>query len=113
MDLVDNYKLINSKINQLSKNVTLVAVSKTFSLDYIKPLIDFGHLDYGENKVQEATQKWSDIVKLKDSIKLHMLGNVQSNKVESAVKIFSYIHSLDSEKLQINLQQLRLNLTNN
>lgn len=99
MDLVDNYKLINSKINQLSKNVTLVAVSKTFSLDYIKPLIDFGHLDYGENKVQEATQKWSDIVKLKDSIKLHMLGNVQSNKVESAVKIFSYIHSLDSEKI--------------
>jgi len=99
MHLVDNYKLINSKINQLSKNVTLVAVSKTFSLDYIKPLIDLGHLDYGENKVQEATQKWSDIVKLKDSIKLHMLGNVQSNKVESAVKIFSYIHSLDSEKI--------------
>lgn len=99
MHLVDNYKLINSKINQLSKNVTLVAVSKTFPLDYIKPLIDLGHLDYGENKVQEATQKWSDIVKLKDSIKLHMLGNVQSNKVESAVKIFSYIHSLDSEKI--------------
>ena len=99
MSLIDNYKLIRDKINALSAGVTLVAVSKTFSLDRIKPLIDFGHLDYGENKVQEATQKWTDLIALRKDLKLHMVGNVQSNKAEEVVKIFSYVHSLDSEKL--------------
>jgi len=99
MSLVGNYKLIRSKINELSSKVTLVAVSKTFSLNYIKPLIDFGHLDYGENKVQEASQKWTDLLILRNDLKLHMVGNVQTNKVEQVVKIFSYVHSLDSEKL--------------
>jgi hypothetical protein len=99
MSLIDNYKLIRSKINALSKGVTIVAVSKTFSLNHIKPLIDFGHLDYGENKVQEATQKWIDLITLKKDLKLHMVGNVQSNKVEQIIKIFSYVHSLDSEKI--------------
>jgi pyridoxal phosphate enzyme (YggS family) len=99
MSLINNYKLIRSKINALSSSVTLVAVSKTFSLNYIKPLIHLGHLDYGENKVQEATQKWADLIALRKDLKLHMVGNVQSNKVEQAVKIFSYIHSLDSEKV--------------
>ena len=99
MSLIDNYKLIRSKINALSSKVTLVAVSKTFSLNHIKPLIDFGHLDYGENKVQEAVQKWTDLLILRNDLKLHMVGNVQTNKVEQVVKIFSYVHSLDSEKL--------------
>ena len=99
MSLIDNYKLIRSKINALSSKVTLVAVSKTFSLNHVKPLIDFGHLDYGENKVQEATQKWTDLITLRKDLKLHMVGNVQSNKAEQVVQIFSYVHSLDSEKL--------------
>jgi len=99
MSLIDNYKLIRSKINSLSSKVTLVAVSKTFPLNHIKPLIDFGHLDYGENKVQDAVQKWTDLLILRNDLKLHMVGNVQTNKVEQVVKIFSYVHSLDSEKL--------------
>ena len=99
MTIIDNYKLIRSKINALSNRVTLVAVSKTFSINHIKPLIDFGHLDYGENKVQEALQKWSELIVLKKEIKLHMVGHVQSNKVDQAVHIFSYIHSLDSDKV--------------
>ena len=99
MSVVDNYKLIIEKINQQSnKKITLVAVSKTFSLSHIKPLIDYGHQHYGENKVQEALSKWSEYMITNDNIKLHMVGNVQSNKIESAVKIFSYIHSLDNEK---------------
>jgi pyridoxal phosphate enzyme (YggS family) len=99
MSLIHNYKLIQKKINELSNKVTLVAVSKTFSLNHIKPLIDFGHLDYGENKVQEAFQKWTDILISRKDLKLHMVGNVQSNKAEEVVQIFSYVHSLDSEKL--------------
>jgi len=99
MSLIDNYNLIQNKINALSSKVTLVAVSKTFSLNHIKPLIDFGHLDYGENKVQEAVHKWTDLLLLRNDLKLHMVGNVQTNKVEQVVKVFSYVHSLDSEKL--------------
>ena len=99
MSVIDNYKLIIEKINQQSnKKITLVAVSKTFPLSHIKPLIDYGHQHYGENKVQEALSKWSDYILSNSNIKLHMVGNVQSNKIESAVKIFSYIHSLDNEK---------------
>ena len=99
MSVVDNYKLIIEKINQQSnKKITLVAVSKTFPLSHIKPLIDYGHQHYGENKVQEALSKWSDYILSNSNIKLHMVGNIQSNKIESAVRIFSYIHSLDNEK---------------
>jgi len=99
MSVIDNYKLIIKKINQQSnKKITLVAVSKTFPLSHIKPLIDYGHQHYGENKVQEALSKWSDYILSNSNIKLHMVGNIQSNKIESAVRIFSYIHSLDNEK---------------
>ena len=110
MTLINNYKLINAKINKLSSKVTLIAVSKTFSLNYIKPLIDFGHLDYGENKVQEAISKWGDLVSIKKNLKLHMLGSVQSNKVEQVVRIFSYVHSLDNEKLADKFSKIQLNL---
>ena len=99
MDAISNYKFINDKINSLAKKVTLIVVSKTFTMNIIKPLINFGHLHFGENKVQEASLKWTDTLLENKNLKLHMLGKIQSNKVDSIVKIFSYIHSLDSEKL--------------
>ena len=83
------------KINELK----IIAVSKTFKIDHIRPLIDHGHLDFGENKVQEAIQKWSQIKIENKNIKLHLIGRLQTNKVKSALKIFDYIHSLDSKKL--------------
>ncbi|MEC7100009.1 MAG: YggS family pyridoxal phosphate-dependent enzyme [Pseudomonadota bacterium] len=83
------------KINELK----IIAVSKTFKIDHIKPLVDHGHLDFGENKVQEAIQKWSQIKIENKNIKLHLIGRLQTNKVKSALKIFDYIHSLDSKKL--------------
>ena len=94
--------------NQLKSNLKdinilnlpkIIAVSKTFTIDKIYPLIDHGHLDFGENKVQEAIDKWSDIKIQKPNLKLHMVGKLQSNKVKLAVKLFDYIHSVDSEKL--------------
>ena len=77
----------------------IIAVSKTFPIDNILPLIEHGHLHYGENKVQEALDKWTEIKLKNASIKLHLIGRLQSNKVKFALKVFDYIHSLDSEKL--------------
>ena len=77
----------------------IIAVSKTFKMDKIFPLIDHGHVDFGENKIQEAVDKWTDIKSRNLNIKLHMIGKLQSNKVKFAVKLFDYIHSVDSEKL--------------
>ena len=77
----------------------IIAVSKTFKFDKISPLIEYGHTDFGENKVQEAVEKWTEIKKINSSIKLHMIGKLQTNKVKFAVKLFDYIHSVDSEKL--------------
>ena len=90
--------LIKSKVNhdKLSK---IIAVSKTFPIENILPLIEHGHLDYGENKVQEAIDKWSDIKNQNNSIQLHLIGRLQTNKVKFALRIFDYIHALDSEKL--------------
>ena len=91
-------KLVKSK--QLnSKPITIVAVSKTFKLDKILPLIEYGHLDFGENKVQEALDKWSEIKLKKPELKLHLVGRLQTNKVKFALRIFDYIHSVDNEKL--------------
>ena len=91
-------ELIKSKVNhdELPK---IIAVSKTFPIENILPLIDHGHLHYGENKVQEALDKWTDIKNQNKNIKLHLIGRLQSNKVKFALKIFDYIHSVDSEKL--------------
>jgi len=89
-------KLEEQKIDKIPK---IIAVSKTFKIEKIIPLIDFGHLDYGENKVQEAVDKWSDLKLKNQDIKLHLIGKLQSNKVKFALKIFDYIHSVDSEKL--------------
>ena len=102
---VKKYKdIVNSIKLELEgqKNIIfpkIIAVSKTFQLERIIPLIEYGHLDFGENKVQEALDKWSDIKKKNSEIKLHLIGGLQTNKVKFAVKIFDYIHSVDSKKL--------------
>ena len=83
----------------------IIAVSKTFKLEHIEPLIKFGHENFGENKVQEALEKWTEIKKEKKNIKLHLIGKLQSNKVKNALRIFDYIHSLDNEKLANKISQ--------
>ena len=90
---------------------TIVAISKTFSIDKILPLINYGHDHFGENKVQEALEKWSEVKETNQKIKLHMVGKLQTNKVKNALKIFDYIHSLDSIKLaeKISLEQEKKN----
>ena len=104
-DSVQKYKDINSAIDRkieeqkLNKTPKVIAVSKTFKLEKILPLIEYGHLDYGENKVQEAIDKWSSIKLKNQNIRLHLIGKLQTNKVKHAIKIFDYIHSLDSMKL--------------
>ena len=97
-------ELIKSKANddELAK---IIAVSKTFPLEQVLPLIEYGHLHYGENKVQEALEKWSDIKLKNNTIKLHLIGRLQTNKVKFALRIFDYIHSLDSEKLAIKISE--------
>ena len=98
LDIENNIKVYLSKSNT-KKPVKIIAVSKTFNIEKILPLIEYGHVDYGENKVQEAIEKWSEIKKTNLNIKLHMIGRLQTNKVKFAVQIFDYIHSVDSEKL--------------
>jgi pyridoxal phosphate enzyme (YggS family) len=87
-----------NKLN-INSNPKIIAVSKTFKIDKILPLVEHGHIDYGENKVLEAVEKWTEIKKINSKVKLHMIGKLQTNKVKFAVKIFDYIHSVDSEKL--------------
>ena len=96
--LLQIQKLVKSKDTDLKK-ITIIAISKTFKLEKILPLIEYGHLDYGDNKVQEDLDKWSDIKSKKPDIKLHLVGKLQSNKVKFAVKIFDFIHSVDTKKL--------------
>ena len=97
-DIVNSIKLeLEGQKNIIFPKI--IAVSKTFQLERIIPLIEYGHLDYGENKVQEALDKWSDIKKKNSKIKLHLIGGLQTNKVKFALKIFDYIHSVDSKKL--------------
>jgi pyridoxal phosphate enzyme (YggS family) len=98
LDIDNDIKDYLNKLN-INNNPKIVAVSKTFKIDKIIPLIEHGHIDYGENKVQEAVEKWTEIKQINPQIKLHMIGKLQTNKVKFAVKIFDYIHSVDSEKL--------------
>ena len=90
----ENQEKTNNK-----NSIKIIAVSKTFEISHINPLIDYGHTDFGENKVQEAIEKWSDIKHKNQNLSLHLIGKLQSNKTKLALKIFDYIHSLDSEKL--------------
>ena len=99
--------------NNTIKSTKIIAVSKTFKIDHIKPLIEHGHIHFGENKVQEAQEKWTEVKKKNSNIQLHLIGRLQTNKVKSAVKLFDYIHSLDSKKLadKISIQQKEQNLS--
>jgi pyridoxal phosphate enzyme (YggS family) len=98
LDIDNNIKTYLKGLN-INNNPKIVAVSKTFKIDKILPLVNHGHIDFGENKVQEALEKWSEIKKINSHIKLHMIGKLQTNKVKFAVQIFDYIHSVDSIKL--------------
>ena len=103
---------IKSKLENNNKKIPrVIAVSKTFKLEKILPLINYGHLDYGENKVQEALEKWSEIKEKKLNIKLHLIGKLQTNKVKNAIKIFDFIHSVDNKKLakKISEEQIKQN----
>lgn len=107
---INNLNLIKKEINNISSNVNIVAVSKTFNFETIEPLVKNGHLHFGENKVQEAVAKWSEIKKSNKNLQLHMLGKLQTNKVKYAVPLFDYIHSLDNIKLaeKISSEQIKV-----
>lgn len=96
ISIVSNFEKIKKLINN---NVNIIAVSKSFQYEHIKPLIDYGHKHFGENKVQEALSKWSKIREKQSDLFLHMIGKLQSNKAKEAVNLFDYIHSLDNVKL--------------
>jgi pyridoxal phosphate enzyme (YggS family) len=104
-------KAIITSSNTLENNLTIIAVSKTFSINDILPLINYGHCHFGENKIQEAKEKWTDIKNDFPNIKLHMIGKLQTNKVKFAVPLFDYIHSLDNLKLaeKISTEQKKIN----
>ena len=108
--IVDRFKKIQSNIH---KDITIVAVSKTFNYESISPLVEYGHKHFGENKVQEAEVKWREIKKRDHSIQLHMIGKLQSNKAKKAVELFDYVHSLDNPKLAITLSKFEHKLSKN
>ena len=108
---LEKLSLVKNKVNQiihekqLKISPNIVVVTKTFSLDKINPLIESGHIHFGENKIQEAESKWIEVKNTNKSLQLHMVGKLQSNKAKKAVKLFDYIHSLDNEKLAVKLNQ--------
>ena len=110
--IIQRFNKIKSNITSIKpiRPVNIVAVSKTFSLNHIQPLIDHGHKHFGENKVQEAFSKWHELKKSNNSLNLHMIGKLQSNKAKKAVEIFDYIHSLDNQKLADILSREQQNL---
>ena len=116
--LINNLNIIKTEIlevikksNIQNKSPTIIAISKTFPIEKIQPLIEFGHTHFGENKVQEAALKWSNIKSQNNNIKLHLVGKLQTNKTKQAIKLFDYIHSLDSIKLakEISKEQKKIN----
>ena len=111
-NIIESFKKIQLNIQKIAINnpVNIIAVSKTFPITHIQPLLDYGHLHFGENKVQEAISKWSFIKKNNENVKLHMVGKLQSNKAKDAVKLFDYVHSLDNQKLADTLAKYQKNL---
>ena len=107
---INNLKLIKNEVEITKGNTKIIAVSKTFTMDSIKPLIEVGHIHYGENKVQEAVEKWSNVKKNNNKIKLHLIGKLQTNKVKFCFPLFDYIHSLDNLKLAKKYHLFKLNL---
>ena len=113
--LINIQNLIKSKLSDLKfidRPPKIIAVSKTFKLEHIMPLIDYGHKNFGENKVQEALDKWTDIKLNNKNIRIHLIGKLQTNKVKHAIKIFDFIHSLDNKKLadKISEEQKKLQI---
>ena len=104
-DVIQKYEDIISSIKSKLENKEIdlfpkiIAVTKTFKLEKIQPLLDYGHIDFGENKVQEAIEKWTEVKSNKPDIKLHLIGKLQTNKVKLAIQLFDYIHSIDNKKL--------------
>lgn len=113
--IVERFVKIKSNITSQKsiKSVNIIAVSKTFSLSHIQPLINYGHNHFGENKVQEAAAKWSETKIKQQGLRLHMIGKLQTNKVKTALQIFDYIHSLDNQKLADVLAKNQINLNKN
>ena len=103
--------MIENEVKEINSVAKIIAVSKTFSVNDIMPLIDHGHIHFGENKVQEAVNKWKNLKNLNDKLKLHLIGRLQTNKVKLAISLFDYIHSLDSIKLakKISIEQTSQN----
>ena len=110
--IIDRINKIKSNIDRQNDNkrVNIVAIGKTFPLNYIQPLINSGHFHFGENKVQEAEAKWKSLISENKNIKLHMVGKLQSNKAKKAVQLFHYIHSLDNQKLADTLSKTEKSL---
>ena len=110
LDIENNIKVHLKELN-INHYPKIIAVSKTFKIEKIMPLIENGHIHFGENKVQEAVEKWEDIKKINPEIKLHMIGKLQTNKVKFAVKLFDYIHSVDNKKLakKVSEEQSKIN----
>ena len=113
MNIVSNFQKISNNINLINKNITIIAVSKTFKIEQIMPLINFGHKHFGENKVQESLEKWTPELLNEKKIQLHMLGKLQSNKADEAVRMFSFVHSLDNEKLALKLSAAEKKINKN
>ena len=105
MNILKQYEMINQEIKNyvLNNLVKLIVVSKGRSLDDIQKIINLGHLHFGENRVQESIDKWEKILKINTSIKLHLIGKLQTNKVKEVIKLFSYVHSLDNDKLALKI----------
>lgn len=109
MNYLNNLKVIKKEIDQLTNKSNLIIVTKNQSIDTIYPFLEAGHIHFGENKVQEASQKWSNILKNNSKVKLHLIGKLQSNKAKDAFNLFDFIHTLDSEKLAKILSSLENN----
>jgi PLP dependent protein len=116
-DSLGNLSKIKSKVNeiinkkQLKTIPKIIVISKKFSIDKIKPLLESGHIHYGENKIQETEEKWSNVKNQYKNLQLHLVGKLQSNKVKKAIKLFDYIHSLDNEKLAAKLSHYQKELS--
>ena len=112
MDIIQNFSDVSHELDKTNAKPIIIAVSKTHSMEHIQPLLDYGHRVFGENKVQEAKQKWEKTLSVVENLELHLIGKLQSNKAKDAVKIFHYIHSLDSTKLaeELSKYEKKLNL---
>ena len=105
MNYLNNFKIIKNEISFFKKKINIIVVTKNQSLDKIIPFVDDGHNHFGENRVQEALSKWDIYLKSKPYLNLHLIGKLQSNKAKDALRIFNYVHSLDTEKLAIVLDR--------